>query len=76
VTTICFVDDPEAILFETRQVLKRGAPLVIGFVDRASQLGQQFLIHQAENIFYRKARFYSASEVGKLLRKLGFVEQT
>jgi len=76
VTTICFVDDPEAMLFEARRVLKRGAPLVIGFVDRSSQLGQQYLIHQAENIFYRKARFYSASKVGKLLRNTGFVEQT
>jgi len=76
VTTICFVDDSEVMLFEARRVLKRGAPLVIGFVNRFSQLGQQYLIHQAENIFYRKARFYSASEVGKLLRDTGFVEQT
>jgi len=64
------------MLFESRRVIKRGTPLAIGFVDRASQFGQQYFIRQAENTFYRKARFYSASEVGKLLRNTGFVEQT
>jgi hypothetical protein len=34
------------------------------------------LTHQAENVFYREARFHSASEVGKLLRDTGFVRQT
>jgi ubiquinone/menaquinone biosynthesis C-methylase UbiE len=36
VTTICFVGDPVGMLVEARRVLKPGAPLVIGFVDRAS----------------------------------------
>jgi len=76
VTTICFVDDPGEMLVEARRVLKPGAPLVIGFVDRDSELGRHYLIHQAENVFYREAMFYSASEVGKLLRDTGFVEQT
>ena len=76
VTTICFVDDPKAMLTEARRILKPGAPLVIGFVDRASTLGQHYLIHQAENVFYCEARFYYATEVEKLLRDIGFVEQT
>jgi ubiquinone/menaquinone biosynthesis C-methylase UbiE len=76
VTTICFVDDPWEMLVEARRVLKPGAPLVIGFVDRASALGQHYLSYQAENVFYREARFYSASEVGKLLRDTGFKKQT
>lgn len=76
VTIICFVDDPVGMLVEARPVLKPGAPLVIGFVDQASELGGHYLNHQAENLFYREARFYSASEVGNLLRNTGFVEQT
>ena len=63
-------------MVEARRVLKPGAPLVIGFVDRASELGRHYLNHQAENVFYREAKFYSASEVGNLLRNMGFVEQT
>jgi ubiquinone/menaquinone biosynthesis C-methylase UbiE len=76
VTTICFVDDPKAMLNEIHRVLKPGASLVIGFVDRASMLGQYYLNHQTENVFYREARFYSALEVDKLLSDTGFVDQT
>jgi SAM-dependent methyltransferase len=76
VTTICFVEDPKAMLNEARRVLKPAAPLVIGFVNRASMLGQNYLRHQAENVFYREARFYSTLEVEKLLDETGFFDQT
>jgi len=67
VTTICFVDSPERMLAQARRVLKPDAPLVIGFIDRESALGQEYLAHQAESVFYREASFYSAAEVGCLL---------
>jgi hypothetical protein len=70
------VDDPKAMLIEVRRVLKPAAPLVIGFVDRDSALGQYYLDHKAENVFYRGATFYSASEVEMLLRDEGFAHQT
>jgi len=76
VTTICFVDDPRAMLTETHRVLKPGAPVVIGFIDRTSSLGQYYLDHQAENVFYREATFYTASEVEALLDDTGFADQT
>jgi SAM-dependent methyltransferase len=72
VTTICFVDDPQKMLNEAHRVLKSEAPLVIGFVDRASALGQQYLSHQDESVFYREARFYSTLEVKRLLGNAGF----
>jgi SAM-dependent methyltransferase len=74
VTTICFVDDARAMLSEAYRVLKPGGGLVIGFIDRTSDLGQHYLAHQAENVFYREATFYSALEVEKLLRDTGFTE--
>lgn len=76
VTTICFVDDPRSMLLEARRVLKPNAPLVIGFVDRESELGQQYFLHQAENVFYREARFYSSDEVAGMLADTGYVIQT
>jgi SAM-dependent methyltransferase len=76
VTTICFVDDARAMLAETRRALRSKGRLVIGFIDRASALGQHYVEHQAENVFYREATFYSASEVELLLQNEGFQQQT
>lgn len=60
------------MLTEARGVLKPGGRLVIGFIDRESLLGQDYLAHQAENVFYREATFYSAEVVEQLLLKTGF----
>ncbi len=72
VTTICFVDDVTAMLTEAYRVLKPGGELIIGFIDRTSNLGQHYLAHQAENVFYRDAIFFSADEVEQLLHDTGF----
>lgn len=72
VTTICFVNDIRAMLLEARRVIKPDGCLVLGFVDRGSVLGQQYLNQQSENAFYRNATFYSAEEVEKLLQECGF----
>jgi SAM-dependent methyltransferase len=75
VTTICFVSNIEATLAEARRVLRPGGCLVIGFIDRESVLGREYLEHQAENVFYRKATFYSAAEVDALLERTDFGER-
>jgi SAM-dependent methyltransferase len=74
VTTICFVDDADAMMSEAYRVLKPGGELLTGFIDRASDLGRHYLAHQDENVFYRDASFYSASAVGRLLQDTGFTE--
>ncbi|MEJ2724664.1 MAG: methyltransferase domain-containing protein [Deltaproteobacteria bacterium] len=75
VTTICFVKDAEAMLIESRRVLKPSGHLVIGFIDEASDLGQLYLEKQHENIFYRDATFFSGSQVENLLAEAGFSQQ-
>ncbi|MBI4522256.1 MAG: class I SAM-dependent methyltransferase [Deltaproteobacteria bacterium] len=72
VTTICFVDDARAMLREIARVLRPGGKVVIGLIDRESPLGQDYVTHQAENVFYREATFYSAAEVEALLKETGF----
>ena len=74
VTTICFVDDANAMMSEAYRVLKPGGELLTGFIDRGSNLGQYYLAHQDENVFYREATFYSASAVERLLQDTGFTE--
>ncbi len=72
VTTLCFVDSPEAMLAEARRVLRPCGQLVIGFIDRESPLGQSYAPHQDESVFYRDATFHSADEVAGLLQDGGF----
>ncbi len=72
VTAICFLDDAEAALAEAHRVLRPGGRLVIGFVDRLSELGQAYEARREQSAFYSEATFYSVAEVAALLRGAGF----
>ncbi len=72
VTTICFVDDITKTFSEAHRVLKQGGHIVIGFVDKNSQVGRTYLKHQHESVFYRDAIFFGTDEVYELLREAGF----
>ena len=74
VTAICFVDGAGTMLREAYRVLKSGGVLVIGFIDRTSDLGQHYTGASGREHFYRDARFFSANEVDQLLRDTGFAE--
>ncbi|MCF7936138.1 MAG: class I SAM-dependent methyltransferase [Synergistales bacterium] len=72
VTTICFVDDIDGAFGEAYRVLRPGGALVVGFVDRESDLGRQYEKHKDESAFYREATFFSSIEVQRHLREAGF----
>jgi ubiquinone/menaquinone biosynthesis C-methylase UbiE len=74
VTTICFVDNAQKMVREVRRVLKPYGSVILGFIDRESPLGQDYLDRQSENVFYREATFYSAQDVETLLVAEGFGE--
>jgi len=72
VTTVCFLEDLDRAFQEARRVLRPGGSVVVGLVDRESPLGGEYLQRQAENLFYRVARFYSVGEILSCLARAGF----
>jgi ubiquinone/menaquinone biosynthesis C-methylase UbiE len=74
VTTICFVDDLHRSFEEAWRVLKKDGFILVGFVDKASVLGQEYMARKDKSRFYRSAHFFSTAEVLQHLKKAGFVD--
>jgi SAM-dependent methyltransferase len=72
VTTICFVDDILKSFDEAHRVLKPGGSIIVGFVDKESDLGREYWDRRAESAFYREATFFSTLEVIGYLKEAGF----
>ena len=72
VTVICFVDDVPTLFRELRRVLKRDGQLIIGFINRNSELGSLYEQRKEASMFYRDARFYSIKEVASWVEEAGF----
>ena len=72
VTTVCFLDDIHKAFIEAHRVLANGGFFVAGIVDRNSLIGQKYLKHQNESVFYKVATFFSVDEVVRVMRQAGF----
>jgi SAM-dependent methyltransferase len=72
VTVICFVDDVPTLFRELRRVLKTDGQLIIGFINRNSELGRMYERRKEASMFYRDARFYSVEEVADWVEEAGF----
>ena len=72
ITTICFVDDLSRSLRESYRILKPKGFVIIGFVDKESELGKRYQAKRARSKFYGDATFYSVPEVMNYLKKVGF----
>ncbi|HCE66749.1 MAG TPA: SAM-dependent methyltransferase [Geobacter sp.] len=72
VTVVCFLDNVALAFREACRILKPNGVFVIGFIDRESELGQQYGQKKAQSRFYRDATFYSVSELEALLNEAGF----
>ena len=72
VTTVCFLDDIHQAFREVYRVLTNGGVFIAGIVDRNSPIGQKYLKHKDESVFYSLATFYSVDEVVKIMKQSGF----
>ncbi len=72
VTTVCFVDNIIKTFQEAYRILTDGGSLIIGLVDRKSPVGQIYLKHQSESVFYKEATFFSVDEIIEYMDYAGF----
>ncbi|MBN2227156.1 MAG: class I SAM-dependent methyltransferase [candidate division Zixibacteria bacterium] len=72
VTAICFFDDINTAMRETRRILQPGGSIIIGFIDRDTPLGQDYLTRKDDNAFYSHATLYSSPMVREILITAGF----
>ena len=69
--TLCFLEDPIKSLKSARDVLIEGGKVVICTVPKDSKLAEEYM-NRRDNPFYSNARFYTTSEVVKMLEDSGF----
>lgn len=74
VAVVCFLNDVGLAFREACRILKPNGTLVIGFIDRESELGYYYSQKKEQSRFYRDASFYSVSELVGLLTKAGFLD--
>ncbi len=74
ITTICFVDDLSKSFQEAFRVIKQNGFLIIGYVDKDSQMGIKYQQKKQKSKFYKSATFYSTDEIIKSLKSAGFSE--
>jgi SAM-dependent methyltransferase len=74
IVTLCFLDSPLKVLKEAKRILIPRGKLVIGLVFKESPWGKLYQQKKEEgHRFYKYARFYSCTEVVKLMFRAGFM---
>ena len=72
VTTICFLENIISAFKEAFKILGPGGSLIIGFIDKNSQIGKIYQERKNKSVFYKKATFYTVKKVIRYLKKTGF----
>ena len=68
--TLCFVKNPQKVIRESKRVTKNGGKIVVGIIDKESDLGKFY--QKKDTLFYTVAKFYTVKECIKLLKKNRF----
>lgn len=72
ITSICFVDDIYQAISETYRILKNGGFLILGYIDKDSPVGKEYLKYKNESLFYKEATFWGTEELYEILIQTGF----
>lgn len=66
--TICHLNDLKQALNEAYRVLKPGGAIIIGFLDKAQPIAQEYEAKRHSSTFFKNATYYSVDEVTTLLK--------
>ena len=69
VTTVCFLQNPAAAFKESHRVLKEKGKIIIGFIDKNSEIGKLYQKRKSDNKFYKNAHFMDIDEISALVEK-------
>jgi len=69
---ISYFEDLPTSIKEARRVLKGGGVLIIGFIDKASIIGQYYEEKKPNSVFYKEAKFYGPKQIASALKNLEF----
>jgi ubiquinone/menaquinone biosynthesis C-methylase UbiE len=72
VTTVCFLEAPEFAFKEVYRVLKAEGFIIIGLIDKDSNLGKKYEEKKSASKFYKNANFHSVVEMQDKLEQAGF----
>jgi ubiquinone/menaquinone biosynthesis C-methylase UbiE len=70
--TLCFVENPLAVLREAKRVVRKDGSIILGLVPKDSPWGAFYEEKKrAGHPFYRNARFYTFKEIENMLHAAG-----
>jgi len=72
VTTVCFLSDIPKAFLEVYRILKPKGEIILGIIDKNSELGKQYQREKSKNKFYQDAHFHSTHEITELLKQAHF----
>jgi len=67
ITSLCFIDNPDKAIKEAQRILISGGEIIVAFIDKESNLGQNLEKNKNESKFYKYANFYSVPEIIRLI---------
>jgi len=72
INCLSYLDNPLKAFKESYRILKYGGSLLLPVIDKDSRIGKFYESKKAESTFYRKASFYTVTELDGMLKKAGF----
>lgn len=70
VVTLCFAQDASKIISEASRVVKKGGNIIIGIIDKNSELANYYI--EKKSSFYKYANFLSTEEVTNMVKEKDF----